>query len=595
MAMAAATLVAGRAQQGQSETGAGSQPPPGGEPSTASKDLRALFAAEWEYHLEHNPTWASILGDRRWNGRWEDASLDAIQAEHAHEVQVLETLKAIDRAQLSAPDQLNLDLFQRDYEVELEEYTYGWYLIPLYQREGIQLADGLADSLRFETPQDYEDWIARCRAFPTYMDQTMALMRQGMRERMMLPKVVMQRIPAQVDKQITSDPSASPFYRPFKSFPASIPASEQAQLAQSAKQVISTGVLPAFERFKTFYVSEYLPACLDRVGIWQLPNGEAMYAFFARKFTTTRLTPAEIHEVGLQEVGRIQGEMAGVMKQTGFAGSMPDFFNFLRTDPQFFIRDPAELLQTYRATAKRIDPTLVKAFRKLPRLPYGVLPIPEPAAPDTTAAYYSQGAADGSRAGTFYVNLYKPETRPKWEMMALAMHESVPGHHLQISLGMELADLPNFRRYGYYNAFGEGWGLYAESLGYELGLYDDPYSRFGQLTYDMWRAVRLVVDTGMHAMRWSRQQAIDYFMTHAARPQLDVVNEVDRYIAWPGQALAYKIGQLKIKELRDRASQALGPKFDVRGFHDVVLGQGALPLDILERNVEAWINLVRSA
>ena len=281
--------------------------------------------------------------------------------------------------------------------------------------------------------------------------------------------------------------------------------------------------------------------------------------------------------------------MQKVMEQTGFKGTRAEFFNFLRTDARFHTNSPDELLEAYRATAKRVDPSLIKVFRILPRQPYGVEPIPALESPDTTAAYYRPPAADGTRAGTYMVNLYKPELRSKWEMMALTLHESVPGHHLQIALAMEQQDLPNFRRYGYYNAFGEGWALYAESLGEDMGLYDNPYSKFGELTFDMWRAVRLVIDTGMHAMRWDRQKAIDYFTENAPKDPLDITNEVDRYIAWPGQALAYKIGQLKIQELLARASRELGPRFSLKKFHEVVLRDGALPLNILERNVDAWI------
>ncbi|HEV2492713.1 MAG TPA: DUF885 domain-containing protein [Terriglobia bacterium] len=553
--------------------------------------LHQLFASEWDYQMERHPTWASTLGDRRWNDRWEDVSLPAIEGDHKHDVQILERLKTIDRGQLSPSDRVNFDLFRREYEMNAEGYTFHWYLVPLNQRGGIQTADDLGNSLRFSTLKDYEDWIGRLRAFPTHMDQTMTLMREGIHERILLPKIVMQRVPAQIDKQIVADPSASPFYKPFEKFPPGLPEADRARLSAAAREAIASGVVPAFRRFRQFFVEDYLPACYDQVGIWQLPNGQAMYAYFVRLYTTTNLTPAEVHQKGLAEVARIHAEMLDVLQQVGFKGTLQDFFKFLRTDPRFYYQTPEELLEAYRANAKRIDPNLVKVFRLLPRQPYGVEPIPAAVAPDTTTGYYEGGAADGSRPGTLFVNLYKPETRPKWEMTALELHEGVPGHHLQIALAMEQGELPNFRRYGYLPAFGEGWGLYAESLGYEMGVYDDPYSRFGQLTYDMWRAVRLVVDTGIHAMHWDRQRAINYFMENAAKQELDVTNEVDRYIAWPGQSLAYKIGELKILELRNRAQQALGPKFDLKEFHEVVLKEGAVPLDILERTVDDWIKM----
>jgi uncharacterized protein (DUF885 family) len=555
----------------------------------ATHTLHALFDREWDYQMQQHPTWASSLGDRRWNDRWGDDSLAAIEARYQHTLAVLEEIKRIDRARLTPPDQINYDLFKRQHEVSAEGHRFHWYLVPLNQRGGIQTANELGDSLRFTTVKDYEDWIARLQRFPGHMDQTIALMRQGIRERILLPKVIMERVPAQIAKQIVPDPQASSFYKPFQNFPASIAESDRQRLAAAAQKAIREQLVPSFQLFHDFFVKEYLPACYDQVGIWQLPHGDEMYAYFVREYTTTALTPQQVHQKGLDEVKRIRAEMEAIKDKTGFKGSMPEFFQFLRTDPRFFYKNPDDLLESYKALAKTIDPNLVKVFRMLPRIPYGVEPIPAISAPDTTAAYYRQPSADGSRAGTYFVNLYQPESRPKWEMMALSLHESVPGHHLQIALAYESGEQPKFRRYGGYGAFVEGWALYAESLGDDMGLYTDPYSKFGQLTYEMWRAVRLVVDTGMHSMHWTRQQAIDYFMQNAPKAELDVVNEIDRYIAWPGQALGYKIGQMKIRELRERARRRLGSQFDLKEFHEVVLRNGALPLDVLEQYVDAWL------
>jgi uncharacterized protein (DUF885 family) len=555
----------------------------------SSPALKDLINTEWDYEMQQRPEEASTLGDRRWNDRWSDESLEAHARRNVHNQDVLATLAKINRASLPPADQLNYDLFRKHYEQRVEGYKFHWFLLPLNQRDGIQTIDDLADALRFGTVKDYEDWIARLRAFPLLMDQNIGLMRQGIKERMVHPRVIMQRVPAQIDKQIVSDPAASGFYKPFEHFSKNISEADQQRLSATARQAIEQQVVPAFRKFKQFFVSEYLPACYDQVGAWQLPHGDELYAFFVRQYTTTEVKPEQVYQTGLREVERIRNAMQEIMQRTGFKGSREEFFKFLRTDPQFFYKTPEELFDAYKVMAKTIDPHLVQLFRTLPRQPYGVEAIPAVAAPDTTTAYYRPGAPDGSRAGTYFVNLYKPETRPKWEMLALTLHESVPGHHLQLARGQEMGDLPMFRRVGGYTAFVEGWGLYAESLGDDMGLYTDPYAKFGQLTYEMWRAVRLVIDTGIHAKHWTREQAIRYFMDNAPKQELDITNEVDRYIAWPGQALAYKTGELKIKELRARASQQLGDKFDIKEFHDVVLGAGALPLDILERNVNEWI------
>lgn len=559
--------------------------------AAATKELYRLFDAEWNWRLQESPTFASYLGDRRFNDRWNDASLTAIENRQKHRVETLEKLRKIDRNTLSAADKLNFDLFQKEYEEDIEAHKYKRYLLPVSHDGGIQTADNLAQFLRFQTVKDYEDWLARLNAFPAYMEQTLELMREGRRQKILWARAVMERVPRQIDKQIVETPEQSSFYAPFKNFPKEISAAEQERLKTAARAAISSKVIPAFRLFKDYFEKEYLPASFPEAGIWQQAGGAETYRFLARSYTTTNLTPEQIHEKGLQEVARIRAEMEKIKAQVNFKGALTEFFQFLRTDKQFYYQTADELLTAYRAASKRIDPELVKIFKTLPRTPYGVTPIPEKIAPDTTTAYYNSPAADGSRAGLYFVNLYKPEVRPKYEIMALSLHESVPGHHLQIALAQESGDVPNFRKFGGYTAFTEGWGLYAESLGEDMNLYDDAYSKFGQLTYEMWRAVRLVVDTGLHSekYKWSRERAINFFRDNAAKTETDIVNEIDRYISDPGQALAYKIGELKIKELRGRAKTELGEKFDLRDFHDVVLSSGAVPLDLLEKNVGDWI------
>jgi uncharacterized protein (DUF885 family) len=553
------------------------------------EDLHQLYDQAWERTLREDPTFASSLGDRRYNTLWPDSSLAAMERSHADDVALLKEIDALDASALPPAERINYEIFKRSYAQRVEGYRFRGFLMPIDQRGGIQTIDELTESLRFATVQDYEDWIARLDSIGPFVDQTTQLMRTGMKEHRVQPHIVMERVPGQIAAQVVSSPADSPFYAPFRSFPDDISAADRERLSQSAQTAISRSVIPAYKRFGDFFDREYLPACRESIGAWDMPDGDDWYRFLVRRYTTLDLTPDQVHEIGLKEVERIRGEMQKIIEQVGFQGSFQDFLQFLRTDPQFYYTDAKALLEGYMATAKRIDPELVKLFGRLPRTPYGVRPIPDKIAPDTTTAYYSQPAADGSRAGYYYVNLYKPETRPKYEMEVLTVHESVPGHHLQIALAQELGELPEFRRYDGFTAFVEGWGLYSESLGDELGLYKDPYSKFGQLTYEMWRAVRLVVDTGMHAKHWTRQQAIDFFKSNAAKTELDIVNEIDRYIAWPGQALAYKIGELKIKELRVRAQERLGDRFDIRAFHDTVLGSGAVPLGVLESNVDAWI------
>jgi uncharacterized protein (DUF885 family) len=555
-------------------------------------DFPALLKAEWDYTMEQSPTWASTLGDRRWNDRWPDMSLAAEAARQKHRLALLETLKAIPRDSLPVEQRVNYDLFRYEAELAVEEFRMNMHLAAITHRDGIHLADDLAGALRFETVKDHDDWLARMRTFPKYMDDTIALLRAGAKAGRVWPRVVMARVPPQIAKQIVAAPEQSPFFKTFAKMHEGIPPAERGRLARDAEAAIAEHVIPAFRKLKDFFETEYLPACPDAVGAWALPDGGALYALAIRKFTTTTMTAEEIHALGLREVGRITQAMDAIISQVGFKGTRPEFFEHLRSDEKFYCRSPDELLATYRAVAKRVDPHMPRLFKTLPRMPYGVEPIPDKAAPHTTAAYYRQPSGDGTRAGTYFVNLHRPRMRPRYEMMALTLHEAVPGHHLQLALSYEQTAMPEFRRFGgesAYNAYIEGWALYAESLGDELGLYDDPYSKFGQLIYESWRACRLVVDTGLHAKKWTRQQAIDYLLEHSAKTVLDVENEIDRYIAWPGQALGYKIGELRIKDLRLRATEKLGAKFDVREFHDVILKTGAVPLDVLERVVDEWI------
>jgi uncharacterized protein (DUF885 family) len=557
--------------------------------SEASRALHALFDEEWERGLRESPESASADGDLRWNDRWTDYSLEAIRARQAADRAALARLRAIDRNALSEADRLNYDVFAWSLERSVERQRFNEWQRPLSQRGGVQTADEMVEILRFSTVKDYEDWTRRLEALPTVVRQNIVLMREGLKAGNTPPRVLMERVPAQIAAQLVDDPTRSRFYAPFAKMPGSLGAADRSRLQARAAQVIRERVVPAYRELATFFEKEYLPGTRSTTAAVDLPDGRAYYDFLAGFFTTTDLTADQIHDIGLKEVARIRAEMEKVREEVGFKGTLAQFFDHLRTDPKFFKKTPAELLEAYQAISKRIDPELVKVFRTIPRLPYGVRPIPDAIAPDTTTAYYQPGALDGSRAGFYYVNLYKPEVRPTWEMMALSLHEAVPGHHFQFARSMELEDVPNFRRTSYFTANGEGWGLYAERLGYDMGLYDDPYDRMGQLAYDMWRAVRLVVDTGMHSKGWSRDRAIAYFMDNAPKTRQDIVNEIDRYISWPGQALGYKIGQLKISELRERSRAALGDRFDLRDFNDAVLATGSVPLSVLEAHIDRWI------
>ena len=562
------------------------------EPAPTVAQLHALFEAAWEQDLQDDPRMASQLGDERFNARWADHSPQAWERRDRQSRALLEQVARVAVNALPREEQLNLELFKRTYQDRLDQFRFKAHLRPLDQlnySEGILTANELTELIAFDSPRDYEDWLARLQAMDRYVDQTIALLREGIRERNTQPRIIIERVIKQLAAHLVDEPTQSAFYLPFKSYPASIPAEQRAQFDTAAKAAIKTTVLPAYRRLQSFIASEYLPASRATVGIWDTPDGEAFYANRLQWFTTTSLSADAIHELGLREVARLRAQMQTIIEQVGFKASFADFLAHLRTDPQFRYGSAEELFDAYVIMSKRIDPLLTGYFGTLPRTPYGVRPIPSANAPDTTTAYYQPLSADGRRPGYFYVNLYRPAERPKYEIPVLTAHEAVPGHHIQQAIAKELGELPKFRRDFEATAFVEGWALYAESLGDEMGLYTDPYDKFGQLTYEMWRAVRLVIDTGMHHKRWTRERAIEFFRTNAAKSELDISNEVDRYIAWPGQATAYKIGELKLKELRQRARTKLGQRFDLRAFHDTVLGEGAVPLDVLEQRIDAWI------
>lgn len=552
-------------------------------------DFRALLDEHWEWRLASNPEFASRIGDRRFNNQWQDVSPEAWDVRDQQRRDFLRRLRLIDIGQLPEREQLDYDLFRRELQDTIDGHRFRSHLMPVNQRGGVQNLESTAEWLRLETVQDYEDWLTRMSAIETRIEQTIELQEAGRKAGYMPPRILMERIPAQIEAQLVEDGTESPFYRAFDDWPASIPADDRERLQAEAQRIIESSIVPAYRDLARYFERTYLPASRESIGASELPSGEAYYEYRTRSFTTTSMTPDEVHRLGLDEVARIKAEMQLIIDELEFDGGFEEFLEFLRSDSRFYYDSADELFDAYLAICKRIDPELVRLFGRLPRMPYGLRPIPDTIAPDTTTAYYQRPAADGSRPGYYYVNLYRPEVRPKYEMEVLSVHEAVPGHHLQIALQMEMPDMPAFRRYSGFTAFTEGWGLYSESLGYDLGLYRDPYSRFGALTYEMWRAVRLVVDTGMHYKGWTRQQAIDFFKANAAKAEADIVNEIDRYIGWPGQALAYKIGQLKILEIRRKAEQSLGARFDIRTFHDALLAGGALPLEVLETRMNRWL------
>lgn len=552
--------------------------------------LHDVFKLDWEHAMIESPEFATAVGYPGQNDRWTDQSLEAIERRKRELAAPMKLIESIDRSKLSAADQLNYDLFRKNHEDAIEGARFKQEYQPINQMGGVQqdVAEMLEMSPRV-TVSDYENILKRLESVPTLIDQIIVLMEKGLEAKVTPPRITLRDVAAQIKSQTEENPEKSSLLKAFHEFPADMPNAERERLRNAAAKVLKEKVVPAYAKLHEFFVKKYLPNTRESIACSDLPDGKAWYVHNARVSTTTSMTPQQIHELGLSEVKRIRAEMDEVIKETKFKGSFADFSKYLRTEPKFYYKDADSLLTGYRDICKRIDPELARLFGKLPRLPYGVRPVPSYAEKSQTTAYYQPGSPDAGRPGWYYANTYALETRPKWEMEALTLHEAVPGHHLQISLAQEMEDAPEFRKHTDYTAFVEGWALYSESLGTEIGLYKDPYMKYGQLTYEIWRAIRLVVDTGMHTMGWSRQQAIDYFMANASKTEHDVTVEVDRYIVWPGQALAYKIGQLKIKELRAYATKELGSKFDIRKFHDHVLENGALPMDILEKRIKDWV------
>jgi uncharacterized protein (DUF885 family) len=561
-----------------------------GDVDARRKALTDLLAEQWEYTMRTSPLWASMLGDKRWNDKLEDFSQQAIDKDLEETKTMLARFEAIDTAGFPALEALKKKLMVRNLKMELDGARFNPWEMPVSQFGGIhiQLPD-LVDVLSFESVKDYEDYIARLKAMPVLFDQTEIQMRKGLTDRLMPPKYLLEKVMEQSSRIAMEEPEKTPFARPFDKFPSTIAAPEQKRLRELGIAAIRGGVIPAYAKFTKFVRDEYAPKGRLEPGLWALPNGAARYGFAVEDQTTTNMTPEEIHEVGLKQVDAIETEMLTIAHQLGYK-DIASLNGHLKNDRKFYATSGQQVLDLYKGYVNGMEPELPKLFGRLPQNKLEVIPMEAARSKDAVPADYTDGAADGSRPGHINVNEYDPEHRLMLNFEAIAYHEGIPGHHLQISIGQELKNLPEFRRNGGYTAFVEGWALYSEQLGKEVGKYQDPYSDYGRLENEMWRAIRLVVDTGVHSKHWSREQMVAYFHRYTAMDEPNVQTEVDRYIAWPGQALAYKLGQMEILKLRENAKKQMGEKFDIRAFHDAVLVNGALPLDVLDSEVTAWIN-----
>lgn len=556
-----------------------------------AKRLHQLFELEWEYRMNEFPEFATWYGYPGQNHRWTDNSLEAIERRKGDLKTKRRVLDSINRVDLEEPEQLNFDLFARELDEAIEGSRFHGELMPIGASGGPHTGPPQSIALMpAQKTQDFDNILARLEGVPLLLERAVGLLTEGVASGVTQPKIILRNTLEQINSQIVDDPSQSPMLQPFQKEPEGF-AEGFDDYSRVAKKLYEERIKPALIKYRGFVSDTYIPGCRDLIALGDVPDGEDWYAFLVRRFTTTGLSPKDVHEIGLSEVERIRSEMDVVIKSSGFQGTFEQFTEFLRTDPQFYFESAEDLLTEYRSICKRVDPELARLFGRLPRLPYGVKPVPSYSEKSAPTAYYQIGSPEVGRAGYFFANTYDLKARPKWEMEALTLHEAVPGHHLQFAVAQELEGMPEFRKRALITAYIEGWALYAESLGPAMGFYQDPYSRFGQLTYEMWRAVRLVVDTGMHALGWTREQAIEFFTNNTGKTEHDIITEVDRYIGWPGQALAYKIGELKIKELRAYGEEMLGSSFDVRAFHDKLLGDGPLPLEILENRVKEWLSL----
>jgi len=556
---------------------------------TALSQLQQLLADEWEVRMQENPLFATRCGDHRFDDRLPAVSEEDFERRLAQARVFLDRLRGIDRSALTSGAQLNYDMFEREIKDRVAEYEFGVYLMPVTKASGLHRSfPDLPNIVPLDTLKDYENYVARLDAFQAFAQAHIKVMRSGMHKGYVPPRVALEGVEGSIQAHIVRDPTQSVLFKPFQRFPESIAEADRRDMIQAGRAAIANSVVPGYQALLQFMLDEYIAAGRKDIAASALPNGRAFYEHRVRKNTTLNLTPQQVHDIGLDEVQRIRGEMGVIIHQIGFQGGFHEFVEFLRTDERFYVDTPEALMKEVALIMKKIDGQLPRLFKTLPRLPYGLRQIPDYIAPKTTSAYYFPPPGDGTRAGFYYVNTYDLKSRPLYEYESLSLHEAVPGHHLQLALQMEL-DLPDFRRFGGVTAFIEGWALYAERLGLEVGFYQDPYSDFGRLTFEMWRATRLVVDTGMHYLGWTRQQAIDFMAENTALSLLNITNEVDRYIAWPGQALAYKVGEIKIRQLRALAEQELGPRFDVREFHSIILENGGIPLDVLEANVKRWL------